>query len=159
MENAEALPPSAPDRLAAIMGSTDDPPGGVTTAMWLLVAGAVLLVGGGLMAATVSFDALRQAAPPTVSDGDVRHYGLLYRGTGVLFTVSGVALAVMAARARLGNPRMRRAVMALGLTIVVLVGLASVLAGTHILALLSLLPIIVGTLLLSRPAVVEWYSR
>ncbi len=141
------------------MSSTDDPPGGVSTAIWVLVAGAVLLVVGGLMAATVSFDALRQAAPPTVSDEDVRHYGLLYRGAGLLFGVAGVALAVLAARARRRSPRLRRAVMTLGLTIVVLVGVASVgIPGTHILALLSLLPIVVGTLLLSRPAVVEWYA-
>lgn len=140
------------------MRSTDDPPGGVITAIWVLVAGAVLLVVGGLMAATVSFDALRQAAPPTVSDQDVSRYGMLYRGAGLVFAAAGVALAVMAARARLRNPRLRRAVMTLGLTIVVLVGLAAVFAGTHILALLSLVPIVVGTLLLSRPAVVEWYA-
>lgn len=140
------------------MSSTDDPPGGVSTAIWVLVAGAVLLVVGGLLAATVSFDALRQAAPPTVSDDDVRRYGLLYRGAGVLFAVAGVALTVLAARARQRNPRLRRSAMSLGLTIVVLVGLAAVFAGTHILALLSLLPIVVGTLLLSRPAVVEWYA-
>jgi hypothetical protein len=48
--------------------------------------------------------------------------------------------------------------MALSLAIVVLVAVAAVLSGTHILALLSILPIIVGTLLLSRPAVVEWYA-
>jgi hypothetical protein len=124
----------------------------------VLVAGAVLLLVGGLMAATVSFDTLRQAAPPTVPDTDVRRYGMLYRGAGLLFAVSGIALAVMAARARLRDPRMRRAVMTLGLTIVVLVGLAAVFAGTHILALLSLPPIVVGTLLLSRPVVVEWYA-
>lgn len=140
------------------MTSSDDPPAGVTTAMWVLVAGAVLLIAGGLMAATVSYDALRQAAPPSVSDVDVRQYGLLYRGAGILFAVAGFGLAVMAARARRRNPRLRRAVMTLGLTIVVLVGLAAVFAGTHILALLSLLPIVAGTLLLSRPAVVEWYS-
>lgn len=140
------------------MSSTDDPPRGVSSAIWVLAAGAVLLVVGGLMAATVSFDALRQAAPPTVSDEDVRRYGQMYRGAGLLFSVTGVALAVMAARARSRNPRLRRSVMTLGLTIVVLVGLAAVFAGTHILALLSLLPIVVGTLLLSRPAVVEWYA-
>ena len=72
--------------------------------------------------------------------------------------MAGVALAVMAARARRRNPRLRRAAMTLGLPIVVLVGVAAAFAGTHILALLSLLPIVVGTLLLSRPAVVEWYA-
>lgn len=140
------------------MSSTDDPPGRVSAAIWVLVLGAVLLIVGGLMAATVSFDALRQAAPPTVSDEDVRRYGLLYRGAGIVFAAAGVALAVMAARARRRSPRLRRAVMTLGLSIVVLLGLAAVFAGTHILALLSLLPIVAGTLLLSRPSVVEWYA-
>lgn len=140
------------------MSSADDPPGSVSTAFWVLLAGAVLLIAGGLMAATVSFEALRQAAPPTVSDDDVRRYGLLYRGTGVLFAVAGAGLAALAARARRRDPRTRRAVMTLGLTIVVLVGLASVFGSSTTLALLSLLPIVVGTLLLSRPAVVEWYA-
>ena len=141
------------------MSSTDDPPGGVTAAIWVLAAGAVLLVTGGLMVATVSFDALRQAAPPTVSDEDVRRYGTLYRGAGVLLAVAGAALAVLAARARRRDLRSRRAAMSLGLTIVVLVGLAAVFVGIgHVLALLSLLPIVVGALMLSRPAVVEWYA-
>jgi hypothetical protein len=140
------------------MSRTDDPPNGLSVAVWMLVAGAVLLCVGGLMAATVSFDTLRQAAPPTVSDDDVRRYGQLYRGAGVLFGLAGLALAVMASRARLRNARLRRSAMTLGLTIVVLVGGAAVFAGTHILALLSLLPIVVGTMLLSRPAVIEWYA-
>lgn len=140
------------------MSATEEKPGVVVTALWVLVAGAVLLFLGGLMAATVSFDSLRQAAPPTVSDEDLRDYARLYRGAGILFSVAAVALAFFAARARLRAPRFRRAAMTLGLTIVVLVGLASVFAGTHILALLSLLPIVVGTLLLSRPPVVEWYA-
>ena len=49
--------------------------------------------------------------------------------------------------------------MTLGLTIVVLVGMAAVFAGTHILALLSLVPIVAGALLLSRPSVVEWCTH
>ena len=75
-----------------------------------------------------------------------------------MFCVSAVGLAALTGRARDRDPRSRRAAMTLGLTIVVLVGLAGVFAGTHILALLSLLPIVVGTLLLGRPSVVEWYT-
>lgn len=140
------------------MSVTQSRPTGLTAAFWLLLIGAVLLMAGGLMAATVGFDALRQAAPPTVSDEAVRNYARLYRGAGTLFSIAAAVLAVFAARARDRDPRSRRAAMTLGLTIVVLVGLAAVFAGTHILALLSLLPIVVGTLLLNRPNVVEWYA-
>jgi hypothetical protein len=133
-------------------------PGAVTAACWLLVAGAALLMSGGLLAALMSFDSLRQAAPPTVTDDAVREYARLYHGSGVLFAVAGLALAWFAARARNRDPRSRRAAMALALTVVVLVAVAAVFAGTHILALLSLLLIIIGALLLGRPAVVEWYA-
>jgi hypothetical protein len=135
------------------MSVSESRPTGLTAAFWLLLVGAVLLLAGGLMAATVGFDALRQAAPPAVSDDALRNYARLYRGAGILFSIAAAALGVFAVRAR-----DRRAVMTLGLTIVVLVGLAAVFAGTHILALLSLLPIVVGTLLLNRPNVVEWYA-
>lgn len=140
------------------MSSTDSRPAAVTAAFWALTVGAVVLLAGGLMAATVGFDSLRQAAPPTVSDSDVRNYARLYRGAGALFSVAAVGLGVLAVRARDRDPRYRRSAMSLGLAIVVLVGLAAVFAGTHILALLSLLPIVVGVLLLSRPSVSEWYA-
>jgi membrane-associated PAP2 superfamily phosphatase len=140
------------------MTATDSRPGTVSTAVWLLLAGSALLLFGGLMAAFVSYDALRLSAPPTVSDGAVRNYARLYRGAGILFSIAAVALGALAIRARDRDPRFRRTAMTLGLTIVVLVGLAAVFAGTHILALLSLVPIVVGTLLLSRPQVVEWYA-
>jgi heme/copper-type cytochrome/quinol oxidase subunit 3 len=140
------------------MSATESRPTGLTAAFWLLVVGAVMLFFGGVMAATVGFESMRQAVPPTVSDETLRSYSRLYRGAGALFAVAAVGLAVLAVRARERDPRSRRAVMTLGLTIVVLVGLAAVFAGTHILALLSLVPIVVGTLLLSRPNVVEWYA-
>ncbi len=133
-------------------------PSAVTVAFWLLVLGAVLLIAGGLLTALASFDSVRQSAPPTVDDEAVRAYVRLSRGAGVLFGVAGIALAWFAGRARLRDLRSRRAAMALGLTVVVLVAVAAVLSGTHLLALLSLLPIVVGTLLLSRPAVLDWYA-
>ena len=132
-------------------------PGAVTAAFWLLVVGGVLLVVGGLLAATVSFDTLRQAAGPSVSDQSLRDYLRLYRGAGILFALAGAALVFFASRIRMPDPRSRRATVTLGLTIVVLVAVAAVFAGTHVLALLSLLPIVVGTLLLGRPASVDWF--
>lgn len=130
----------------------------VTAAFWLLIAGAVLLLLGGLLAATLTFDAIRDAAAPSVSDETLRNYLRFHRGAGVLCGLAAVGLAVVAVPTRNGDPRFRRAAIGLGLAIVVLVGLVAVFAGTHILALLSLLPIIVGTLLLSRPAAAGWFT-
>ena len=136
---------------------TESRPAAVTTAFWVLIVGAVLLMAGGLMAATVGFDALRQAAPATVPDRRPQLRAAV-PGCGDVVRVAAAGLAVLTVRARDRDPRSRRAAMTLGLTIVVLVGLAGVFAGTHILALLSLLPIVVGTLLLGRPSVIEWYT-
>lgn len=137
---------------------TDSRPGVVNAAFWLLIAGAVLLATGGLLAATVGFDTLRQAAGPSVSDQSIRDYLRLYRGAGMLFAAAAAALAGCAVRARDRDLRFRRASMSLGLAIVVLVAVAAVFAGTHVLALLSVLPIIVGTLLLGRPAAADWFA-
>lgn len=133
-------------------------PGVVTAAFWLLIGGAVLLLTGGLLAATVGFDTLRSAAGPSVSDQSIRDYLRLYRGAGILFSLAAAALAVFAIRTRNRDPRSRRATISLGLAIVVLVAIAAVFAGTHVLALLSMVPIIVGTLLLGRPAAADWFS-
>lgn len=140
------------------MSVPESRPSAVTAAFWVLVVGAVLLMAGGLMAATVSFDYLRGSVPATVSDDGVRDYGRLYRGAGILFCVAAVALAVLTGRARNRDLRFRRAAMTLGLTIVVLVALAAAFGFSTILALLSLVPIVVGTLLLGRPTVADWYA-
>jgi hypothetical protein len=129
--------------------------GAPTSAFWLLVVGAVLLiVGGGLTVVMVGFDTLRHRLSPTMSDQAVRNYSRLCRGAGILLVLAGGALAAFAGRARDGDVRFRRAATSMALAIVVLVSLA---AGfglrIHILALLSLLPIIAGTLMLNRRAV------
>ena len=139
--------------------SISERPPAVMTASWLLIVGAVLLMAGGLLTATVGFDTLRQTAPPTVSDAAVRDSLWLYRGVGALFALAAVALTGMAVRTRGGDLRFRRATMALGLAIVVLVALAAVFTGAvFILALLSTVPIVVGVMMLNRPAVSAWFA-
>ena len=135
-------------------------PGVVTAAFWLLVVGAVLLMTGGLLAATVGFDYLRQMQPPAFSDQSVRDLLWQYRGTGFLFCLAALILLVFAIRTRRRDARSRRATIALGLVIVVLVSVVAGLqiAGLHILALFSMVPIILGTLLLGRPAAADWFS-
>lgn len=140
-------------------GWADERPTAVTVAFWLLIGGAVLLLLGGLLTATTGFDTVRQTTPPSISDESVRDLLRLYRGVGVLFCLAAAALGWFAVRTRDGDPRFRRATMALGLAIVVLVALAAALTGAvFILALLSLLPIVGGVMVLNRPAVVEWFA-
>lgn len=130
----------------------------VSVATWLLLLGAAMLIAGGIYTATVAFDTLRRVAPSSVSDASVRSYLTLYRGTGALFAVSGLGLAFLAMRTRDRDARFRRAVLGLALAIVVLAGGAAVFSGAHILALLSLVPIIVGVLLLNRQDAIAWFA-
>ena len=133
------------------MTASESRPRAGNAAFWLIVTGAALLLAGGLMAVIVGFDTLRRGAPPTVSDDSIRNYLRLYRGAGVLFGIAAAALARLAMRARGGDSRYRRAATGLGMAIVVLVAVAAVFLGTVTTpALLSLLPIIAGTLLLNR---------
>jgi uncharacterized BrkB/YihY/UPF0761 family membrane protein len=132
-------------------------PSAVTTAYWLLVLGAALLMAGGLITASLGFETVRRTQPASVTDESVNALLWLNRGIGILFMLSAVALAWLARRARRRDPRFRRAAVALALATVLVVAIASVFGG-FVLAPLALVPIIVGTVLLSRPAVVEWYA-
>jgi hypothetical protein len=110
-------------------------PRAVTAAFWCWVVASLLLIVGGLIAASVS-------ALPTV-----------YRGGGVITALAGAAMAFLAGRTRSGDTRYRRAAIALSLTIVVFVAIVSVLGGAvHVLTLIAVLPLIAGTVLITRPA-------
>jgi hypothetical protein len=99
------------------------------------VVASLLLIVGGLIAASV-------AALPAV-----------YRGGGVITALAGAAMAFLAGRTRSGDTRYRRAAIALSLTIVVFVAIVSVLGGAvHVLTLIAVLPLIAGTVLITRPA-------
>ena len=106
----------------------------VTAAFWCWVVASILLIVGGLIAASVS------ALP------------MVYRGGGVITALAGAGMAFLAGRSRSGDTRYRRAAIALSLVIVVLVAIASVLGGAvHVLTLLGVLPLIAGTVLITRP--------
>lgn len=137
---------------------TGSRPREITTALWLVGVGAVLLLAGGLVTASVSFDTLRQVAPPSVTDESVRASLWLYRGAGILFAAAGAGLLWLTLRTRRRDPRFRRATVSLALVIVVLVAVAAVFAGAHILAVVSALPIIAGTLFLGRSSTVAWFA-
>jgi hypothetical protein len=106
----------------------------VTAAFWCWLAASLLLIVGGLIAATVS------ALP------------MVYRGGGVITVLAGAGMAFLAGRTRSGDTRYRRAAVALSLAIVVLVALCAVVGVVHVLTLLAVLPLIAGTVLITRPA-------
>lgn len=130
----------------------------VDVAVWLLLAGAVLLIFGGLMSVTLSFDTVRSMADAAMSDEELRNYLTLHRGAGVFCLVAGAALAFVAGKTRAGDERFRRATVALALAAIVLVAVLSLVIGTNIVALLALLPLIVGAMLLRRPAATQWFA-
>ncbi|BBY87190.1 hypothetical protein [Mycolicibacterium tokaiense] len=126
-------------------------PKAVDTAFWLLVAGAILLVINGLMATTLSFSA-------SATDPRVANLLVFQRGAGILFVVVGAALGFVSGKMRQGDPRFRRATIAFAATITVLVlGLAVLAKAVFVVALLAVVPIIVGALALTRPPVVAWF--
>ena len=135
-----------------------DRPAAVRRATWLLLAGSVLVAVGGMITAAVGFDTLRQVAPATVDDATVRSSLWLYRGVGLLFVLAAAGLGFVSLRAGGGEVRFRRATTVLSLAAVVVVSLSAVLVGSHILALLGVLPILLGVVLFGRPAAVAWFA-
>ncbi|WP_193044470.1 hypothetical protein [Mycolicibacterium baixiangningiae] len=131
----------------------------VEIAFWALVAGAVLLIVGGLLAATVTFETARSAMDPEVTNEKVRDYLTVYRGMGIGAVLAGAGLAFVAGRARRGDAKFRRATVALALAIaVVLVMLAAGAGVGQPMTLLALLPIVVGTVLLTRRSAAGWFE-
>jgi len=61
-------------------------------------------------------------------------------------------MAFLAGRARTGDTRFRRAAVALSLSGIVLVAVASVLRMINLFTLLAVIPLIAGTVLITRPA-------
>lgn len=120
------------------MTATQPRPRALNVAFWLLLVGAVMLMVGGLLAATASIPAL-------------------FRGAGIACVIAGAMIAFLAGRVRkTGDARFRRATLALAFVVIVLVSIVAALGVVHVLALLSVLPLIVGAMLLSRPAAAGW---
>lgn len=105
----------------------------VTAAFWCWAIASLLLIVGGLFAAFVPLPAV-------------------YRGAGVLTALAGAAMAYLAGRGRDGDTRFRRAAIVLSLTVIVLVALSAILGVVHVLTLIAVLPLIAGTVLITRPA-------
>ncbi len=111
----------------------------VTAAFWCWVVAAVLLIVGGLIATTVNL-------PP------------VFRGAGVITALAGAGMAYLAGRSRAGDARFRRAAIALSLAIVILVALVAAFGVVHVLTLISVIPLIAGTALITRPAAAAFFE-
>lgn len=109
----------------------------VTAAFWCWQIAAVLLIVGGLI---VAFADLLPGQ----------------RGSGVIAMLAGVGMAYLAGRMRTGDTRFRRAAVALALAIVVLMPLLVMFGVVHLLTLLSVLLLIAGAVLITRPAAASW---
>ncbi|MFS0898329.1 hypothetical protein [Mycolicibacterium litorale] len=132
----------------------------VDIAFWTLIGGAVLLILGGLLAATVSFETARSAIDPEVTNDKVRNYLTVYRGMGIGAVLAGAGLAFVAGRARRGDPKFRRATVALALAIAVVLLMLAVGAGVgQPMTQLSLVPIAVGAVLLTRRSAAGWFEQ
>lgn len=121
------LPPSEPVRAKSLVET-------IGFTFWLVAA--VLLMVGGMIAASVSLPGLDTP---------------VFRGVGVLIAVAGAGMAFLAGRSRSGDPRFRRAAIALSVAIVVIVALTARLGVVHILTLIGIVLLIIGTILNALP--------
>jgi hypothetical protein len=124
--------------------SPTDRPSLVNAAFWCWVAAALLLIAGGLIAATVA----------------IQGFPLVIRIGGAVTVLIGAVIAFLAGRTRRGDVRFRRALIALSLALVVVVGLGTAfgLLVVHFLTLLALIPLIAATACVTRPAAAAWFA-
>jgi heme A synthase len=135
-------------------------PRAVQIAFWTSIAGAVLLFVGGMLAITRSYEQLRAAFASSVTDDQVHQALATHRGAGICYVVTGTVLALLAGRTRNGDPRFRRALVALSVVIVVLLAAATVFMRIvlELPAVLAVIPIVVGATLFTRPAAAGWFA-
>ena len=116
----------------------------VDAAFWCWIAAALLLIVGGLITASVS----------------IVGFPMVVRVGGVLSVVIGVAVAFLAGRSRNGDVRFQRALIALSLVVIVVIGLGTAvgLLVVHFLTLVALLPLIAGMVCMTRPDAAAWFA-
>lgn len=112
----------------------------VEVAFYLWLLAAISLVVLGMLVAFTKGD-----VPP------------VFRGVGVLFAVSGLALGFLAGRSRDGNPRMRRAGVGLALALVVVLVLFTLLT-RGVLWLIPMVLTMAGAMLIMRPSAEVWFT-
>ena len=127
------------------MSAPSPRPRAVNAAFWCWAVAALLLMVGGLITASVNLPAL-------------------FRGEGVITAIAGAGMAFLAGRSRAGDARFRRAAITLSLSIVVVVAVIVALARVagfgvvHVLTLISVIPLMAGTALITRPPAAEFFE-
>jgi heme A synthase len=96
----------------------------------------------------------------SVTDDQVHQVLTMHRGAGVVYVVVGLALAFLAGRARNGDVRFRRSLVALSVVVVVLLAVVMVLYRIvlELPVVLAVIPTAVGATLFTRPAAAAWFA-
>ena len=125
------------------MTPTEPRPRLVTAAFWLwLLAATGLIVTG-----------LTLLLSPTAIPG-------FFRGAGVLWVFSGLAVGFFAGRTRLGDARFRRAAVALSVALVLLLAVFSLISRGlgGLLWLLIMILLLVASTMIMRPVAASWFD-
>ncbi|MFD4183397.1 hypothetical protein [Rhodococcus sp. NPDC058514] len=141
------------------MGDAQARPRPVDVAYWLWLAGAALLVLFGLLALTSPGSAIReQLLERGASAGSVDGFIVLLRGSGAVSLLAGLGLGLMAGPTRAGDPRFRRAVVALSVVFAVLqLGLMATGLGQAPVLVVSVLAL-VASALVYRKSATAWFA-
>jgi peptidoglycan/LPS O-acetylase OafA/YrhL len=121
------------------MTATEPRPRAVTIAFFCWLAAAILLILGGLLL--------------VFSNGQAP---VFFRGAGVVWIVTGALLSYLAGRARGGDTRFRRAAVALSIALALLLALFAVMS-SGLVWLFVLILVLVGAVVIMRPAAQQWY--
>jgi peptidoglycan/LPS O-acetylase OafA/YrhL len=113
----------------------------VEGAFWLWLVASIMLVSFGLLQAT--------------SRGDIP---VFLRGAGVIWILAGAAMGYLAGRTRRGDPRFRRAAVALSLAVVLLLALFSVMTLGWIWLVIMILTMVAAALVM-RPSAAAWFDQ
>ncbi|MGW6375272.1 hypothetical protein ACWFRB_04295 [Rhodococcus sp. NPDC055112] len=141
------------------MGDAQARPRPVDVAYWLWLVCAALLVLFGLLALTSPGTAIREELVARGANPDsVDEFIVLLRGSGAVSLLTGLGVGLMAGPTRAGDPRFRRAVVALSVVFFVLqLGLLATGLGQVPTLLVSVLALVASVLVYLRSSA-EWFA-
>ncbi|BAX99446.1 hypothetical protein MSTE_04152 [Mycobacteroides stephanolepidis] len=130
----------------------------VDVAFWFWVVSSAALFLNGLAGVTQSYDAVRAAAKPELTDADVRNLVTYFRAWGVLCILLAAGIAFLAGRTRRGDKRYRRALITL--SVVSVLGAIAMAGSGSVgpLLLIAALSLIVANVLIIRPTAQNWFD-
>ncbi|MFD4294355.1 hypothetical protein ACFWPA_07065 [Rhodococcus sp. NPDC058505] len=142
------------------MSGRETRPQQVAIAYWLWLACAALLVLFGLLALTASGDAVRDQLLANGADpGDVDALVGLLRGSGALAGAVGVAIGFLAGPVRAGDPRFRRAAVALSAVYTLIQVLSTAVGVGQAPTLMTAIGLVIASILVYLPSARDWFVR